>query len=214
MLTDRAQPPARLLVSSTIVTIALALTGCGHPDRANIELRKQKQALESKLEMLQRERAADAATIRSLESRATTVPVLPNERLAKLFTVHGLSLGRLTAAADLDPQKPGDEGLKVYVVPTDDDGQPLKAAGSFIVEAFDLAKSGDNRVGRWHFSADQARQNWYSLLTLYTYILPCPWQTGAPQHSQLTLRVSFTDELTHRTFTAQKILKLPPGPAR
>jgi hypothetical protein len=209
---DRAQSAVRLLALCAIVAAALA--GCGHPDQANIELRKQKQALESKLETMQRERAADAATIRSLESRATTVPVLPEERLAKLFTVHGLSLGRLTAAADLDPQKPGDEGLKVYVVPTDDDGQPLKAAGSFIVEAFDLARSGVNRVGRWEFTADQARQNWYSLLTLYTYILPCPWQSGPPEHPQLTLRVSFTDELTHRTFTAQKILKITPQSTR
>ena len=68
---------------------------------------------------------ADAATIRNLQARVGTIPTLSQERLEKLFTVHGIQLGRLTGGADLDRSKPGDEGIKVYITPTDDDGEPL-----------------------------------------------------------------------------------------
>src|SRR4051794_823981 len=89
------------LCLGSIAFVALAI-GCSSPDKANIEVRKQKQELATKVEQLQRQHDADVATIRSLESRATTAPTLPNNRLDNLFTAHGLTLGRLTASADLD----------------------------------------------------------------------------------------------------------------
>lgn len=197
--------PVALTALTTLVVFA---TGCSSPNKANIELRKQKQELEAKLQTLERRHDADVASIRAFESRATTVPTLPNERLEKLFTTHGLSIGRLTAPADLDRGKPGDEGLKVYVVPTDDEGQPLKAAGSFVVEAFDLAKGANNRIGHWEFTADEAKKTWLGQLMMYTYVLPVAWQSP-PQHPDITLRVTFTDNLTGRTFSAQKVIKVP-----
>jgi hypothetical protein len=133
---------------------------------------------------------------------------LPQDRLDKLFTVHGLSLGRLTGGADLDPAKPGDEGIKVYVVPTDDSGESLKAAGSFVIELFDLNKTTDNLVGHWEFSVEQARHNWYGRALLYTYVLNCPWQARPPEHPDLTLKVVFRDELTGREFSLQQAIKV------
>src|SRR5690242_15947033 len=81
--------------------------GCGGPSAANIELRKQLQAKESQLDDLKRQHDADVATIHAFEQRQQSsgaiVPALPAERLEKLFTTHGISLGRLTGSADLDP---------------------------------------------------------------------------------------------------------------
>src|SRR5437763_746647 len=134
--------------------IALALIGCKGPSAANIQLRKQNQELRAKVDDLERRHAADAAQIRAMESNTSTAPALPQERLDKLFTVHGLQIGRLTGVDEKGV-------LKVYAVPTDDAGQQLKAAGSFVVEAFDLAKKDKPLVGRWEFDLDQARQNWF-----------------------------------------------------
>jgi hypothetical protein len=176
----------------------LSLVGCaGKPNAANIELRKKNQALQAQIVDLQSQRAGDVAKIQSLEEQRGTLPTLPQDRLDKLFTAHGLSLGRLTGASA------GDDGTKVYVVPTDQSGEPLKAAGSFVVELFDLKEQANNRVGRWEFSVDQARQNWYGRALLYTYVLPCEWQQ-MPRHSDLTLKVTFRDELTQREFEIQK----------
>jgi hypothetical protein len=175
--------------------------GCSSPNKGNIVVRKQNQELRSRIETLQRQHDADVATIKSMESRgATTVPTLAHERVAQLFTVHSLQFGRLTGA---DPDNAN--ALKVYVVPTDDAGEPIKAAGSFVVEAFDLAASGDHRIGHWEFPLDQAGKNWFGKGMLYSYVLPLPL-ASKPQHPEITLKVTFTDGLTGREFSAQKLV--------
>jgi hypothetical protein len=98
------------------------------------------------------------------------------------------------------------------VVPTDDDGQPLKAAGTFTVEAFDLSLPDDNLIGQWTFDLNATRQSWFGQSFLYAYVLTCPWQEHVPTHSQLTVRVTFHDELTGREFTQQKIVTINPPP--
>src|SRR4051794_17481142 len=80
----------------------VALTGCGSPNVASIEVRKQNQSLRDEVDTLKRAREADAATNKSLQEKVGTVPTLPQDRLEKLFTTHGLALGRLTGGADLD----------------------------------------------------------------------------------------------------------------
>lgn len=198
--------------SSVLVLVLLA--GCAGPSKANIELRKQNQTLQSHIDQLNRQHLADEATIQSLQSHQGSLPTLPQQRLDQFFTVHGLELDRLTGGDDWDASKPGDDGLKVYAVPTDDDGEKIKAAGSFVVEAFDLNLPKDQRVGRWTFDPAESRKNWVGHFMLYEYVLTCPWQT-APTHPDLTIKVSFTDLLTGRTFTAQKqvTVKLPSAPS-
>lgn len=187
-----------MFVASSVVCVI----GCKGPNAANIELRKQNQELRSKVEDLDRRHAADAAQIRSLESRATTVPVLPQDQLDKLFTVTGIKLGRLTGM--------NDGMLKVYAVPTDEAGHPLKAAGSFIVEAFDLSKPADRRVTRCEFPLSDAKKNWFGQAMLYEYVLPCPW-LSQPVGKEITVKVTFTDALTGRDFSAQKVITLQSG---
>jgi hypothetical protein len=189
--------------------------GCiGRPNQANIALRKQIQGLESQVSDLKRENEASRAAIRALEASKGTVPTLPQDRLDNLFVSSGLELGRLTGGADLDRDKPGDEGIKVYAIPLDRSGDQIKAAGSFKIELFDLHKPDDNLVGRWTFSIEQARQSWYGSALLYEYILTCPWQERIPEHSELTLTVTFFDELTPRQFQVQRVIQVnPPRPS-
>ncbi|WP_428939227.1 hypothetical protein [Fontivita pretiosa] len=193
--------------------LLLCSSGClAKPNQANIALRKQIQALEAQVAELQRRHEADVATIRSLEAQRGTLPTLPADRLQQLFTTSGIKLGRLTGGADLDPSSPGDEGIKVYVVPIDQTGDELKAAGAFDVQLFDLNKPHDNLVGQWHFSVEQAREHWYGSALQYGYVLPCRWQGRVPEHGELTLKVSFHDALTQRQFSIQKVITVNPPP--
>lgn len=200
----------RPIASAVVVLVAsVALpSGCGSPNVASIKVRRENQELRQTIADLERRQRAHLAQIRMLESSATTVPALASERLEKLFTTHGLRFGRLTGGADLDPASPGDEGLKIYVVPSDGQGQPLKAAGSFIVEAFDLARGENYRIGRWEYPLEQAEENWLGQAMMYTYVLPAPWQEQRPEHEDVTVRVTFTDALTGRTLTEQKVVKV------
>ena len=189
-----------------IVSASIALAaGCSSPNKANIDQRKQNQQLQGEVDSLKRQHEADAATLRAMEAKSPGVASLPQERINQLFTVHGIQFGKLTGADPDDPKK-----LKVYVVPTDGEGQQIKAAGSFVVEAFDLSNGDNARVGRWEFPLDQAAKNWYGQAMLYTYVLSCPWQSP-PKHSDITLKVTFTDALTGRAFTAQKSIKVAPA---
>jgi hypothetical protein len=184
----------------------------GSPDAANIKLRKENQALKAQVEDLKQQVTAGKALAQSLQSNRPALPALPTERLENLYTTRGLKFGRLTGGADLDRSKPGHEGIKVYVVPTDQSGEEIKAAGAFTVEAFDLAKPQAPLVGTWKFDLEQTRKSWSGYLMDYEYVLVAPWQRQAPEHPELTLKVTFFDELLQLPFSAQTKIKveLPP----
>jgi hypothetical protein len=208
-----ARPTAPIRRGVIAIAISLsALSGCGSPNVASIGVRKQNQDLRDQIETLTRTHEADQATIKGLQERVGTLPTLPQDRLEKLFTTHAIDLGRLTGGLDLDPAKPGDEGLRVDVTPTDGDGQKLKAAGSFTVEAFDLAAN-PTRLGKWTFDVEAARKSWVGALMSYHYVLKCPWQQAAPAHEDVTVKVTFRDELTGRLFEAQRVVKVKLGSA-
>ena len=210
---------AAVMRTSMMLCVLCLLAPCGgcgivggSPDAANVKLRKENQALTAQVEDLQRQVAANAALARSLQSTRPSVPALPTERLERLWTTRGLKFGQLTGGADLDRAKPGHEGIRVYVVPTDQSGEAIKAAGSFTVEAFDLAKPQAPLVGTWKVDLDQARKGWSGYLMDYNYVLTLPWQDRAPENPELTLKVTFFDELLQLPFSAQRRVKveLPP----
>src|SRR5882672_9010962 len=84
------------ILSLVILAAALAAVGgCYHPSEANIQLRKDKQQLQEQVAELQQQRDAALARIAGLEKEKGTLPTLPQDRLDKLVTVHGIKLGRL-----------------------------------------------------------------------------------------------------------------------
>lgn len=199
-------------IALPFLTAAMMLAGCGSPNRSNIQLRKQIQTLQDQVNTLTLKNAASQNMIQGLQASRPTIPTLPPDELKKLFVAYGIKFARLTGGADLDPDKPGDEGIKAYVSPMDENGTVIQAAGSFVVEAFDLALQGDNRIGRWEFSTPADKSMWHSLLLEASYELTCPWQK-IPVHRYLTLKVTFTDELTHASFAVEKGIEvnLPPA---
>lgn len=203
------------VIAPAVGAALFACVGCGSPSKVNILLRKENQTLRKEMSDLKRAHEADVADMRardaarSGEASATTLP--SPALLDTVVTTHGLRIGKLTGGFDADASKPGDEMLKVYVVPTDRTGDLLKAAGSFEVEMFDLAEQKQVRLGHWEFSADETAALWYGQFLSYGYVLPCPWQT-VPTHRDVTVKMSFTDTLTGRTFTEQKQISInPPG---
>src|SRR5579863_8530833 len=191
--------------TTLLLAVVLLAIGCSTPSKVNIELRKQIQKQDDELREARKQVEADKRVIAGLRDRMGVLPTLPSSRLDQLFTTHGLEFTRLTGGADLDPNKPGDEGLAIYVVPTDQTGQPLKAAGAFDVEAFDLANPSDPLVGHWHFNLQQSKETWNGMSLIYCYALICPWQK-VPKHEDLTVKVTFFDELTQTPFSAQKLV--------
>jgi hypothetical protein len=140
---------------------------------------------------------------------------LGDKRLDRLYTVRRISLASGTGGASTD-DKPGDDAVKVNVAPIDQYGSVLKAAGSVKVQVFDLAMpQAGNLLAECDYDPNVAAKNWSSGLfsSYYSFTLPLPAEPLA--HSELTVRVEFTEYLTGKTFTAQQVIKvaLPPKPA-
>ncbi len=207
-LVTRALPS---IFRHSLFSIFFLAGGCalfqGNPNQANVALRKQVQQLQSQVGALETEHDADQRALTAWQQRSPSIPTLPPDRLAKLFTVHGVIFGRLTGGTRLDVHKPYDDALKVYVTPTDGTAQPLKAAGAFVVEAFDLNGPQPLRVGHWDFSDEQVLQLWGGSFLENGFVLTCPFEKP-PAHSELTVKVRFTDELTLAIFDAQTLVKV------
>jgi len=190
-----------------VLATTAALAGCGSPSKPNIALRKKNAALRDEVASLKAARESDLSAIRRLESNATTVPLLPHDRIDKLFTTHGLRLGKLTGGWNPDESKPGDEGIQVFTVPTDQAGDEIKATGAFVIDAFDLSRGGEVRLGHWEFPTEETSKRWLGNALQYGFVFEVPWQT-IPTGDEVTIRVTFTDELTGRVFTAQRAVKV------
>jgi hypothetical protein len=190
------------LTLALLISAAGGLSGCGSPSAANIELRKQNQSLQTQADQLTAQHARDVQTLEACQRSHPTTPTLPPERLEQLVTTHGLTFGRLTGGDNPDPAATSDNQLKIYVVPIDGDGIPIKAAGSFKVEAFDLGDSAKPLIGTWNFDLNQTNGLFYSQFAMYTYVLPCAF-VKLPAHSNLTVKVTFDDALTGREFNNQ-----------
>jgi len=140
------------------------------------------------------------ASLAAKDKQGSSVSTLPSDRLGQLFTVTRIDIGSLTAMRD--------SGLKVYVIPRDAEGDVIKSAGAISVDAFDLSKTDKPQMGHWDFAITDAGKNWYESIIVRGYALTCPLQANS-NGSDLTVRVSFTDALTQRVLTAQKVVTAP-----
>jgi outer membrane murein-binding lipoprotein Lpp len=207
----RAQRSAASFIIAALA--ALGIAGCGGPSAVNIQLRKQNQTLQAQVDQLTAQHQRDVATLAASEKSHPTTRMLGPDQLDQLVTTHGLKVANLTGGDNPDTAASFDNQLKVYAVPIDGDGTPIKAAGSFKVEAFDLDDPKKPLIGTWNFDLNQTRTLFYSQFLLYTYVLNCPWQT-VPAHADLTLRITFADALTGREFTEQVQVKVRPPASR
>ncbi len=202
------------LKQSIVVAVSgsFLLAGCGKPNAANIELRKLLQERDDRIQQLEVQQRADRATIAQLQSTAgaPSIATLPREQLDLLFTTHGLSMSRLTGIARIDPKSADPDGVKVYIVPTDQSGQAIKSAGRFTVEVFDLENRAENLIVRREFSVEESRNAWVGEAFQYTYVLNVPFGKLIAA-KELTVRVTFVDELTQRQFTAQRVVRPSAG---
>ncbi len=193
-------PSARAMVAILLLAVSTG-GGCG-PNRVNVQLRKDKQQLEERLAHLQTRADADRLRIQSLQDRVGTVPTLPQAKLDAMFTTHGIELNRFSGAVDLDPTKPGDEGIKVYVSPLDEEGDPIKATGHLTIEAFDLTGDPPRRLARKTIDPAELKQLRRDFGLLHAFVVTLPWQVQ-PRHQQVLIQASFVDVLTGRKYAAE-----------
>ena len=206
--------PTRLTAVCALAGVWLTAPGCAVPkekyDRTATQLTEAREALRK----LQGDRDGLQAVVIDQQKQIRVLQRLGEGRMEKLFHVRRIALGRYTGGADLDGVE-GDDGIKVYLRPIDQEGSVVKAAGEVRIGLFDLAADPqDNLIGEYEFTVEQVSKQWSGGFMAYHFSFECPWKLAPPAHDEITVRVQFTDYLTGKVFTAQKLckVKLPPLP--
>jgi len=171
------------------------------------QLQNQITATQSQLQAAHRE-SDDLKTQLADGTRTARV-----EQVSALGTVEGIELNRfLTGGLDRDGQ-PGDEALSAVVVPTDSQGNLVKAPGSVSITLFDLSKpEAQQRIGYWEYSPKQSEPLWHSGFLGSGYIIRQPWQQK-PQSANLLVHARLKTIDGRQFDTSQTIHIVPPSGA-
>ncbi len=197
----------RVLINSTVACIlTLALTvGC--QDQAADSRVTQVQQLQDKVEAQARLLVEKDAQLLATETEIQKLRQLEGDRaLDRLVHVAKIELERLSGGYD-DDKDGVDEGVVVYLVLKDQDGDTLKAAGNLDVRLVDLAMpEGRQVVGKLALDSQALRSHWFGRFLTSHYTVRIPWSGGLKRapHKSITVLVRFTDLLSGRVFSTQK----------
>ena len=189
------------------------LAGCGAKKEGVTELEGENLQLGRELRQAKETVAAQEDALREKDEQISNLLKLdPGQRLEALFVVDKIKLGRYTGGTNPD-KKDGDDGVRVYVIPQDQAGRTVTAAGSVEIDVFDPGQKEDSLVMSYSFTAAQAKEHWQGggLANHYSFI--CPWKKRRPIGNEITVHVKFVDYLTGRSFTANKQCKVQIGGA-
>jgi hypothetical protein len=156
---------------------------------------------------LQQDKAALEQEIIQLKEQVTTLQKFPTDRMAQLVRVEKIEFGKFTRAYDGDiEQDPDgyDDGVLVYLVLKDKDGDVIKAAGTVEIELWD--RQADHKIIDFQVPAAELQQYWLSgpLTNHYKFQLPWP-KENPPTHKILILTLKFKELLTGKNIPADPI---------
>jgi hypothetical protein len=176
--------------------------------RENEALKQQRSQLDRSLKQCEASRAAQARQIENLGS-------FSDERPFDLFAPTSIEILSLSGGRDFD-QRPGQDGVVVYVRPRDAAGDAVKAPGRIAVQLLDNTDLAAPRViGKCEFAdAQELNALWHGRFLTYHFTLECRFPDGVslPSSGRLTISVRFDDYLTGRALTAvREISFVPPG---
>ena len=183
--------------------------GCANKDAQLAEAQNQNHELRQQLRQSQQTTETQQDTIHRQAEQIRNLSELGPERLDILFKVQRIKLGRYSGGTNLD-ENPGDDGVRVYIIPQDDAGRTVTAAGSIQVDVFDLTEKSEPLLMSYSFSPDQAKQHFRAGGLTNHYNITCPWKDALPSGNEITIRVKFIDYLTGQSFTATKQCHIRP----
>jgi len=198
----------------TLLLMCFALyflvTGCANPEK--------KEPLTAKIEQLEQENTQLQDQVekctsdnKDLKDRIQVLSGLPEDvRLENLNRLENIKIGRHTGFFDKD-----DDGRKekliVYVLPSDAQGDAIKATGTVEVQLWDLNRTNNQALlGQWKVEPDKLKKLWFeTLISIYYRLTFDVAGIVGNLEEPLTVRVTFTDYLTGKVFHEQKEIKAP-----
>ena len=172
-------------------------------DDSRAKLIQEKQQLLQQKARLEQQNA-------QLKEQVSTLQKFPPDRMDQLVKVEKIELGKFTRAYDgnIEQDPDGyDDGVIVYLILKDNDGDVIKAAGTVEIELWDLIVA-KQIIGELIPIGD-LQTHWLSgpLTNHYKFQLPWP-KDNPPTHRFLTLKLRFQEALTGRTFEEHQKIEI------
>ena len=163
--------------------------------QANTELSMQVQALESENTQL----TEQVNTLSTLDAKA---------RLEALDTLEKVRIGKRTGFYDKDDNGTK-ETLVVYLEPLDSAQDYTKAVGKVNIQLWDLNTAEDKaKQAEWTVEPNDLQKTWGGTIFAGYYRIKLPLKITPDQQREYTVKVTFTDYLTGKVLTDQKVLSL------
>jgi hypothetical protein len=192
--------------------VSILSGGCEDPQRRKIlALEQQLDAARKESDQLTSDVEKLSARLQAQNRQIENLQALGDKRLEYLFRVETIEIGRHSGGVDLD-KKPGQDAVLVYLVPRDQADNVLKAAGSVRIQLYDLAQPQEKTLlAEFTYPVEKIGKYWAGGLLANHYRFECRFP-HPPEHPDVTIRAEFTDYLTGKTFSQQKLVKvtLPP----
>ena len=157
------------------VSLLAVASSCGNPGR-RAELVQQTDTLRRENQRLERLVSDRDGAIALLDRQIVNLQTFEANRPANLFAPVKLEIASLSGGADYD-DRPGDDGVTVYLRPRDTDGHIVKAPGAIRVQLLDNSDLNNPRViGVYDFTDPETiRKSWYGKFGTSHYTLKCPF---------------------------------------
>ena len=171
-------------------------------EEENLQLLREKKQIQNAFGQSQKENE-------QLKKQITTLSELkPGVRLENLYDLQRI---RITKYTNLyDKNKDGKkEKLLVYLRPIDAEGDVIKASGSVDVQLWNLNnKDNEALLRQWHVNPDELKEMWFATIVTMNYRLTFDVADLIETFEEpLTVKVTFTDYLSGKVFTEQRVIK-------
>ncbi len=148
------------------------------------------------------------ATLATLRAQINNLNKWGQDRPADLFAPTKIEIASLSGGHNYD-ERPGDDGITIYLSPKDADGDIVKVPGRIEVQLLNNTDLKNPKIiATFIFEAEKLRESWHGRFLTNHYTLKCPFppKQDLPDTRRLLATVKFTDFLTGAELTATKEL--------
>jgi hypothetical protein len=188
--------PARPLLRRLGPALLLPVVGCAGSsadvDLLEARLRDQQDLVSRYERMADQSREELSASrqetnlLRTQLAQAGASPLLP-EHADVLLRAEKLAFHPMMTGARNTDASTGDDVFNVVLTPQAKDGETIRLIGDLEIEALDLSRpEGQQQIGAWTYSADQARELWHSGFLSSGYQMDLAWD-ALPQSPEVVL---------------------------
>lgn len=192
-----------------LLLAASLLTGCGIGSERVSPLEMKVRDLEREKVQLTGQLERSQTETEQLKSQVKALAVLPQDKKETLFySLSAVKIGGFTGFYDKGETGKRDE-LIVYLEPTDQAGDLVKAPGLVSVELWNLNDpNGKAQLGAWQVQPAELYKRWFNTLAITAYRLTFDIPVTPKLLSEpLTVRTTFTDYFTGQVFTDQFVIQ-------